>query len=153
MYLSKREKLLLTLLMNQPSGVTVSFLIEKLDVSRRTVYRELSNAEETLDNFGLKLVKDAKGYIIVGDKANLDKLRNSISEKKLLDDFSKKQRQRILIIKLLLAEDELKIDGLAIDLGVSASTIQSDLQSIEQMFQEYKIEVERRKKFRDYSSC
>ncbi|MGX7446171.1 BglG family transcription antiterminator [Dolosigranulum pigrum] len=145
MYLSKREKLLLTLLMNQPSGVTVSFLIEKLDVSRRTVYRELSNAEETLDNFGLKLVKDAKGYIIVGDKANLDKLRNSISEKKLLDDFSKKQRQRILIIKLLLAEDELKIDGLAIDLGVSASTIQSDLQSIEQMFQEYKIEVERRK--------
>lgn len=147
MYLSKREKLLLTLLMNQPSGVTVSFLIEKLDVSRRTVYRELSNAEETLDNFGLKLVKDAKGYIIVGDKANLDKLRNSISEKKLLDDFSKKQRQRILIIKLLLAEDELKIDGLAIDLGVSASTIQSDLQSIEQMFQEYKIEVERRKSF------
>lgn len=145
MYLSKREKLLLTLLMNQPSGVTVSFLIEKLDVSRRTVYRELSNAEETLDNFGLKLVKDAKGYIISGDKANLDKLRNSISEKKLLDDFSKKQRQRILIIKLLLAEDELKIDGLAIDLGVSASTIQSDLQSIEQMFQEYKIEVERRK--------
>lgn len=145
MYLSKREKLLLTLLMNQPSGVTVSFLIEKLDVSRRTVYRELSNAEETLDNFGLKLVKDAKGYIIVGDKANLDKLRNSISEKKLLDDFSKKQRQRILIIKLLLAEDELKIDGLAIDLGVSASTIQSDLQPIEQMFQEYKIEVERRK--------
>lgn len=145
MYLSKREKLLLTLLMNQPSGVTVSFLIEKLDISRRTVYRELSNAEETLDNFGLKLVKDAKGYIIVGDKANLDKLRNSISEKKLLDDFSKKQRQRILIIKLLLAEDELKIDGLAIDLGVSASTIQSDLQSIEQMFQEYKIEVERRK--------
>lgn len=145
MYLSKREKLLLTLLMNQPSGVTVSFLIEKLDVSRRTVYRELSNAEETLDNFGLKLVKDAKGYIIVGDKENLDKLRNSISEKKLLDDFSKKQRQRILIIKLLLAEDELKIDGLAIDLGVSASTIQSDLQSIEQMFQEYKIEVERRK--------
>jgi|GEM_PF-693046 len=147
MYLSKREKLLLTLLMNQPSGVTVSFLIEKLDVSRRTVYRELSNAEETLDNFGLKLVKDAKGYIIVGDKENLDKLRNSISEKKLLDDFSKKQRQRILIIKLLLAEDELKIDGLAIDLGVSASTIQSDLQSIEQMFQEYKIEVERRKSF------
>lgn len=145
MYLSKREKLLLTLLMNQPSGVTVSFLIEKLDVSRRTVYRELSNAEETLDNFGLKLVKDAKGYIISGDKENLDKLRNSISEKKLLDDFSKKQRQRILIIKLLLAEDELKIDGLAIDLGVSASTIQSDLQSIEQMFQEYKIEVERRK--------
>ncbi|QTJ41288.1 transcription antiterminator [Dolosigranulum pigrum] len=147
MYLSKREKLLLTLLMNQPSGVTVSFLIEKLDVSRRTVYRELSNAEETLDNFGLKLVKDAKGYIISGDKENLDKLRNSISEKKLLDDFSKKQRQRILIIKLLLAEDELKIDGLAIDLGVSASTIQSDLQSIEQMFQEYKIEVERRKSF------
>ena len=145
MYLSKREKLLLTLLMNQPSGVTVSFLIEKLDVSRRTVYRELSNAEETLDNFGLKLVKDAKGYTISGDKENLDKLRNSISEKKLLDDFSKKQRQRILIIKLLLAEDELKIDGLAIDLGVSASTIQSDLQSIEQMFQEYKIEVERRK--------
>ena len=145
MYLSKREKLLLTLLMNQPSGVTVSFLIEKLDVSRRTVYRELSNAEETLNNFGLKLVKDAKGYIISGDKENLDKLRNSISEKKLLDDFSKKQRQRILIIKLLLAEDELKIDGLAIDLGVSASTIQSDLQSIEQMFQEYKIEVERRK--------
>lgn len=145
MYLSKREKLLLTLLMNQPSGVTVSFLIEKLDVSRRTVYRELSNVEETLDNFGLKLVKDAKGYIISGDKENLDKLRNSISEKKLLDDFSKKQRQRILIIKLLLAEDELKIDGLAIDLGVSASTIQSDLQSIEQMFQEYKIEVERRK--------
>ncbi|WP_347300723.1 BglG family transcription antiterminator [Dolosigranulum savutiense] len=145
MYLSKREKLLLTLLMNQPSGMTVSFLIEKLDVSRRTVYRELSNAEETLDNFGLKLVKDAKGYIIAGDKENLDKLRNSISEKKLLGDFSKKQRQRILIIKLLLAEDELKIDGLAIDLGVSASTIQSDLQSIEQMFQEYKIEVERRK--------
>lgn len=41
MFLSPREKELLTELVNQPNGVSINQMISLLKVSKRTVYREL----------------------------------------------------------------------------------------------------------------
>lgn len=143
LYISKREKVILDVLLNQNNGVTIDYLSEKLDVSTRTVYRELSSLESTLAQYQLKLIKDSDGYHLKGKQVFVDELREDMQGS--ADELTTKQRQSLLVIKLLLEEQEVKMEALAYELGVSSSTIQLDLQSIEEMFEDYNIEIVRKK--------
>lgn len=143
MYVSNREKVILNVLLNQTSGVTIDYLSEKLEVSTRTVYRELSSLESTLAQYQIKLLRDSNGYRLNGKSVFINELRQEMQGSP--EELTTKQRQSLLVIKLLLEEIEVKMEALAYDLGVSTSTIQLDLQSIEDMFEEYAIHVERKK--------
>lgn len=143
MYISNREKNILELLLDQKSGVTINYLSEKLDVSTRTVYRELSSLESTLAQYQIKLDKSAEGYHLRGNQVFIDELKSELTDS--TDDLTTKKRQRLLIIRLLLEEAEVKMESLAHELNVSTGTIQLDLQSIEEMFEAYDIEIVRKK--------
>lgn len=142
-YISKREKAILDVLLNQNAGVAIDYLSEKLDVSTRTIYRELSSLESTLAQYQIKLLRDSDGYRLKGNIDSLNELREEIQSSP--EEITTKQRQSLLVIKLLLEKTEVKMEALAYDLGVSTSTIQLDLQSIEEMFDDYDIQVERKK--------
>lgn len=143
MYLSNREKKLMTILLEQPNGVTIDYLSEKLNVSNRTTYRVISSLESTLAQFQIKLVRESKGYCLVGKDIFLEKLKEQLNSP--LDELSVQQRQSKLIITLLMEKEEQKMESLAMDLAVSVGTIQSDLVSIEELFREYDIQVLRKK--------
>lgn len=143
MYLSNREKKLVTILLEQPNGVTIDYLSEKLDVSNRTTYRVISSLESTLAQFQIKLMRESKGYCLVGKEIFLEKLKEQLNSP--IDELSVQQRQSKLIITLLMEKEEQKMESLAMDLAVSVGTIQSDLISIEELFKEYDIEVLRKK--------
>lgn len=143
MYISNREKVILNLLLNQKNGVTIDYLSEKLDVSTRTVYRELSSLESTLAQYQIKLDKEAEGYYLLGKQASIDELKIEMNGSP--EELTTKKRQRLLVTRLLLEDREMKMESLAYDLNVSIGTIQLDLQSIEEMFEEYNIKVIRKK--------
>lgn len=143
MYISNREKIILTLLLNQKNGVTIDYLSEKLDVSTRTVYRELSSLESTLAQYQIKLERGTEGYYLQGNQVFIAELKNEMSGSP--EELTTKKRQRLLIIRLLLEETEIKMEALAHELHVSTGTIQLDLQSIEEMFEEYNIKIQRKK--------
>lgn len=143
MYVSNREKIILNVLLNQKNGVTIDYLSEKLDVSVRTVYRELSSLESTLAQYQIKLEREAEGYFLIGDQNFIDELKSEMSGSP--DELTAKKRQKLLVIKLLLEDTEVKMDSLAYDLNVSPGTIQLDLQSIEEMFSDYNINIHRKK--------
>lgn len=143
MYISNREKIILDLLMNQKNGVTIDYLSDKLDVSTRTVYRELSSLESTLAQYQIKLRKETAGYYITGNQLAINELEEEMHGSP--EVLTTKKRQSLLIIKLLLADNETKMEALANDLGVSTGTIQLDLQSIEELFLDYNIEIHRKK--------
>ena len=143
MYLSNREKKLVNMLLEQPNGVTIDYLSEQLSVSHRTTYRVISSMESALAQFQIKLTRDTKGYRLIGKDIFLEKLKEQISTP--LEELSVQQRQSKLIITLLMEKEEVKMESLALDLNVSVGTIQSDLVSIEEMFNEYNISIHRRK--------
>ena len=57
MFLTTRETVLLTELVNSPTPVSVNRMMNLLKVSRRTVYRELENLETSLASMGATLEK------------------------------------------------------------------------------------------------
>lgn len=143
MYLSNREKKLVNMLLEQPNGVTIDYLSEQLSVSHRTTYRVISSMESALAQFQIKLTRDTKGYRLIGKDIFIEKIKEQISTP--LEELSVQQRQSKLIIALLMEKEEVKMGSLAMDLNVSMGTIQSDLVSIEEMFNEYHISIHRRK--------
>ncbi|MFL2134548.1 BglG family transcription antiterminator [Desemzia sp. FAM 24101] len=143
MYLSNREKKLINIFLEQPNGVTIDYLSEQLSVSNRTTYRVISSMESALAQFQIKLTRDTKGYRLIGKDVFLEKLKEQVSSP--LEELSVQQRQSKLIITLLMEKEEVKMESLAIDLNVSVGTIQSDLVSIEEVFNEYQIRINRRK--------
>ncbi len=144
LYISKREKEIIEVLLEQKNGVTVDYLSDELKVSNRTIYRELSSLESTLAKYQIKLIREADiGYRLVGKPALFKELQHQLSASP--EELTAQQRQSTLVIKLLMQEKEVKMESLAMDLQVSISTIQADLISIEEVFKEYKIDIERKK--------
>ena len=62
MFLTKRETILLTELMNSNSPVSMDRMMQLLKVSKRTVYRELANLENSLRTVGASLEKEGRGH-------------------------------------------------------------------------------------------
>nr|WP_281173157.1 PRD domain-containing protein [Carnobacterium funditum] len=142
--MSKREKKIIELLLEQKNGVTLDFLTETLHVSNRTIYREVSSLESLLATYQIKLVREPdKGYRLIGHAIAFQDLQKDLylSSKEL----TVQQRQSLLVIQLLLSEEEVKMEALAIDFQVSIGTIQSDLLSIEDIFKDFKIKIQRKK--------
>lgn len=144
LYISKREKEIIEVLLEQKNGVTVNYLSDELKVSNRTIYRELSSLESTLAKYQIKLIRESDiGYRLIGKPALFKELQQQLSDSP--EELTAQQRQSMLVIKLLMQEKEVKMESLAIDLQVSISTIQADLISIEEVFKAYKIDIERKK--------
>ena len=144
LYISKREKEIIEVLLEQKNGVTVNYLSDELKVSNRTIYRELSSLESTLAKYQIKLIRESDiGYRLVGKPALFKELQQHLSASP--EELTAQQRQSMLVIKLLMQEKEVKMESLAMDLQVSISTIQADLISIEEVFKAYKIDIERKK--------
>lgn len=145
MYFSNREKQILKLLIEYKEGVTQSELQDLLQISKRTLYREMSSIEKSLKTFEVQLVKPrGKGYRLIGEDEQLAEIKKLVQDKESvpLDNI---QRQSALAASLLLADEEQTVEGLAVDFEVSSSTIHADLQIVEESLKEYSLQLERRK--------
>lgn len=128
LYITARERLILGILLeSRHLFVSLNDISAELDVSLRTVQREIKFMEDTLAESGLSLEKRvSEGIRISGSEENMDRLRESL---KSYSDFELQRNERSLIIfnELLKAEHTVKSSYLASVLGVSSKTLQQDL--------------------------
>lgn len=128
MYITARERLILGILLeSRHLFVSLNDISTDLDVSLRTVQREIKFLEDTLAESGLLLEKRVnEGIRISGNEENIDKLRENL---KGYSDFELQRNERSLIIfnELLKAESTVKSSYLGTILGVSSKTLQQDL--------------------------
>lgn len=143
MYFSNRERMIIRYLLEQRKGITIDLLSKKLDVSKRTIYREMSSLEDSLAKINIKLERDKEGYSLEGKWIFFDELEDMLDDTST--DLTPTQRQSMIVIQLLFESNEMKMETLANELKVSVGTIQSDLQMIDEMFEPYGIRVERQK--------
>ena len=145
MYLTQREKKIMMLLLNQPKGILIDYIRNQLKVSERTVYRDMKSLEDVLANYRIKISNDSKrGYFLKGSLKNLHQLQKEL-DLNWSEELTTQQRQSLLIIELLTAEEEIKTEALANQYKVGISTIQLDLQAIEETLKAYHIDIQRKK--------
>ncbi|MGY3771629.1 BglG family transcription antiterminator [Tetragenococcus solitarius] len=145
LYFSSRENKLLKLLLENKNGIFAQDLQEILQISKRTLYREISSIEETIQPQNAQIINDRKtGYRLIGAKETLNAINQEIQENQE-DVFDNVQRQSALVSSLLLADEEVIVESLAIDFSVSPTTIHHDLQQVERSLAEYGLSLKRKK--------
>jgi mannitol operon transcriptional antiterminator len=130
--LSPRLFRLLELLARSGDPVKVDDLSAALGASRRTIFRELENADPVLSAFQAALVSvPGRGISFSGSGGTRQKLLEALAEYRP-QPVSKKERLLRLLIELIAHSGEIqKLYYYASSLEVSESTVSSDLDELE----------------------
>jgi len=132
MYISARERKLLERLLDDEREMTVGELAEELNVSARTVHRDLQGLESVLRRYGLELMKKAGvGIRLVGEKKQKQALAAELLHLSHRE-YTPGERQLMILISLLEADEPVKLVSLANDLNVTVATVSLDLDKLEQ---------------------
>ncbi|GGJ94792.1 transcriptional regulator MtlR [Lentibacillus kapialis] len=145
MYLSGRERKTLEYLLKAQEAVTIKTIAAKLDVSERTVHRDLSTIERMLSDYHLALNKQSGvGLRISGVEADKQQLMSDIAGTSW-SEFTPEERQTIVLSTLLETDEPVKLFTLAANLRVTTATVSHDLDQLEKELSDYKLQLIRRR--------
>ncbi|MBW7651966.1 BglG family transcription antiterminator [Anoxybacillus sp. ST4] len=145
MYISARERKILDLLLLHPKGVTVGEIAKQLDVSERTVHRDLKGVEQVIEAYDLQLIKKAGvGIQIVGDEDKKHQLQMYLFRLSHTE-YTPEERQTMILIALLESGEPVKLISLANDLNVTVATISNDLDKIEEKVKKHSLSLVRKR--------
>ncbi|MFT9493369.1 HTH domain-containing protein, partial [Anaerosolibacter sp.] len=131
MKFSARLTQILFLLLNSGDHIPAGILAENMHISKRTIFRELKNADNYLKKYGLKLdTKSKKGISILGNESEKNKLLNEINKLEYIDPQNREERHNRLILELIKQEEPQKIYYYSSLLKVSDGTINNDLDTV-----------------------
>ncbi|MEI3614197.1 BglG family transcription antiterminator [Pseudogracilibacillus sp. SO30301A] len=147
MSITARERKIILFLLQKQAQVTVEDVAEALDVSSRTIHRDLKGVEKILLNHRMELdKKPGVGLQIVGEQADkrlLERLLTSISP----NDYTQEERQAMILSMLLEANEPIKLFTLAHELDVTIATISNDLDQLEAELENSHLTLIRRRGF------
>jgi mannitol operon transcriptional antiterminator len=142
---STRAKEIIGILCKEPQYITIGTIAEKLNVSSRTILRELNEVEKLLQRKGVSLDKKPnKGLYVSGsveDKANILQLLEMQSDNKV---FAPHERQTIILSELLQNQNPTKLYYFTKIFNVSEGTISRDLDSLEGWMKQYSLKLVRK---------
>ncbi|WP_353989902.1 PTS sugar transporter subunit IIA [Pediococcus argentinicus] len=145
MEFSEREHKLIGYLLDYPDGLKMTQMEESLHASRRTIYREFTDLNDTLQNYEVVIKNLKHRYQLTGAPENLKKLRQAIKNDQDNLDLTVQQRQSAIAVRLLNGQEPEKMQTFAIDFHASIATISKDLNSLEEIFNDYQIKLLRQK--------
>jgi len=133
------------MLVSSKGDTTIKQLADALDVSERTIHRDLKSSETVLKHFNISLIKKSGvGIRLLGDSADIDALQLMLYEQSHTD-YTPEERQTILLCSLLEAVEPMKLGSLAHDLRVTIVTISLDLKKLEERLMDYGLQVVRKR--------
>ncbi|MBA4603801.1 BglG family transcription antiterminator [Thermoactinomyces mirandus] len=145
MYITARERLILETLLSATEKVTVQNLAKELDVSVRTIHRDLKEIERLLKDFRLRLLKKpGVGIRLAGEQERIEELISVLFQQSH-QDFTPGERQTMILCSLLEAKDPVKLVALANDLHVTMATISNDLTKLEDELKKFDLSLVRKR--------
>lgn len=140
-----RETKILRLLIKENKYVTAENMANELNVSKKTIHRDMSSINEVLKTFdcAIKIVK-GKGYYCKLEKSK--KISSLLNSKKKESFTPNYQQTRIewLIKKFILQsykEKPITINQLSQELYISEATLKNDMKLVRKTLESYKLKV------------
>ncbi|SHI08002.1 BglG family transcription antiterminator [Clostridium grantii] len=138
--ISSRVKAIISVLCDKDGPITVKEISEALDVSSRTILRELSEVESWIKSNGLELNKKPRvGITLVANMKEKSRLKVLLSDEKVERNFSPKERQSLLLNELLQNNEPIKLFYFTTIFNVSEGTISHDLDKVEEWIKNYNL--------------
>ena len=133
MKINERSKFIINKLIQTENYITASEIAEKLQVSNKTVVRQLGSVEKILVQHNLSLErKTGRGMRVIGAPEDKERLLSLIAEKvNTRHEYSPAERCNIILSQLLKSQEPLKLVALSQLLNVTDATISNDLDKIE----------------------
>jgi mannitol operon transcriptional antiterminator len=145
LYIQGRERKIIEILLANTTTLPIKELAQQLDVSVRTIHRDLKNVEEILKEYQLSLNKKSGiGIYIDGTDEKKDLLKMMLLNSNLTD-YTPEERQAIIFAHLLNANGPVKLFTLANELNVTNATISNDLDAIQPFFEKHNLELIRKR--------
>ncbi|MFX3634751.1 MAG: BglG family transcription antiterminator [Candidatus Pristimantibacillus sp.] len=145
MIVSNRQRRILEVLLSRQGGVTASKLAEEVQISTRTIHRELLGLEPILLDTGLSLIKKSGiGMQIHGDSERLARFKQRLSQSETVV-YSAEERKVLIICRLLEELEPIKLFALASELHAAIPTISRDLDEIEPQLRKSGLELVRKR--------
>lgn len=125
--------------------ITIRDLSDHLDVSEKTVKRELPSVEDWLHQRQLTLIrKPGTGLALEGSPEHLAIVQQELEEQTPRKDYTREERHYFIISELLLSKEPIKLYTFASQFKVTEGTLSNDLDRIEQWLQAFEIILIRR---------
>ncbi|WP_224599455.1 BglG family transcription antiterminator [Bacillus sp. RAR_GA_16] len=144
-FISARERRILQLLLEGNDSYTVKGIAQELEVSERTVHRDLVGVEDILTQYDLTLKKKAGvGVQIDGEETSRAELKSYLVDL-TITEYTQQERETLILCKLLESADPIKLVVLANDLRVTVATISHDLDRAEEWLESMQLSLIRRR--------
>ncbi|WP_167747208.1 BglG family transcription antiterminator [Cohnella luojiensis] len=131
MKLSNRQRRLLEVLLNRQGEVTAGQLAQEVQISSRTVHRELHELEPVLGLHGISLIKKSGlGIILEGNEQSLSRFQDELRRSET-ETYSPDERKLLMLCLLLDEEEPIKLFSLASEAQAAIPTISRDLEELE----------------------
>lgn len=145
MFISSREKAIIELIIRTSGKHTPFSTANFLNVSVRTIQRDLKAIEKILDQFQLRLIRTTdEGLLIEGKNEMIFRLVQKLTEVTPVDQTPKERRLALLLI-LFHEGDSFKIQVLANQLNVSITTLTSYLDELTEWMKNYQVVLSRKR--------
>jgi mannitol operon transcriptional antiterminator len=145
LFITSREKEIIELIIKTSGKHTPFSIATFLNVSVRTVHRDLRAIERVLKNFDLTLERTSdNGLMIIGKNERVFKLVQALMHIEPVDQ-SPQQRKLILLLSLIRGEESLKLQVLSRELGVSTTTLSSYLDELAEWLKDFKVTLLRKR--------
>ncbi|WP_442602309.1 BglG family transcription antiterminator [Paenibacillus sp. KN14-4R] len=139
-----RQRGILFLLLHRNS-VTVAEIAHELDISSRTVHRELKEIDALIQPYQLRLLKKTNvGLELAGDPTDKDQLAHALLFTSV-QVYTVPERKAFLASTLLESSEPVKLFSLSNPLKVTPATITSDLDQLEPWLKSYQLLLIRRR--------
>ncbi|WP_119066257.1 BglG family transcription antiterminator [Rubrobacter indicoceani] len=146
--LSTRDAKLVEALLRRPEGLTASDLAAALNVSARTVHRDLAPgraAEDFLRSHGLTLTRQSgRGLAVEGEAGDIERAIRDLGTASAADVSPDKRRVAVLV-HLLRAGGPVKLRAIASGLNVAVGTASRDLDDAEVWLEDFRLTLVRRR--------
>ncbi|MGM9531312.1 BglG family transcription antiterminator [Intestinibacter sp.] len=145
--ISSRQKEIISMLAQNPSNkpITISEVAQELNISTRTVLRDMSSIENWLDENDFKFVKKPGVGIYLDETLdNKQFIIELLQEEKIEKSYTKEERKRFILSNLLTSSEPIKSYYFYKSLKISEGTLNNDFVDIETWLDKFSIKLIRK---------
>ncbi|WP_252311211.1 BglG family transcription antiterminator [Sinobaca sp. H24] len=144
-YITARERELMQYLLSQQGMVPISEAARELNVSARTIHRDLEGLEKRIEPYHLTLRRQTgRGIEVIGEESSRQEVL-SLLRHSAFSDYTPEERKTLLLSALLETNEPVKLTSLAVELNVTTATVSHDLDKAEEWLSFFDLQLIRRR--------